>query len=66
MKLMKMDNNYVDRKTERRTRYNRKVKGKVTKDNKNFKNIRLEELRKQDANEELLDNGSVPTIHTQE
>ena len=63
---MTMDNNYVDRKTERRTRYNRKVKGKVTKDNKNFKNIRLEELRKQDANEELLDNGSVPTIHTQE
>ena len=40
-----MDNNYVDRKTERRTKYNRKVKGKVTKDNKNFKNIRLEELR---------------------
>ena len=63
---MKMDNNYVDRKTERRTRYNRKVKGKVTKDNKNFKNIRLEELRKQDANEELSDNGSVPTIYTQE
>ena len=62
---MTMDNNYVDRKTERRTRYNRKVKGKVTKDNKNFKNIRLEELRKQDADKELLD-GSVPTIHTQE
>jgi hypothetical protein len=62
---MKMDNNYVDRKTERRTKYNRKVKGKVTKDNKNFKNIRLEELRKQDADKELLD-GSVPTIHTQE
>ena len=61
-----MDDNYVDRKTERRAKYNRKVKGKVTKDNKNFKNIRLEELRKQDANEELLDNGSVPTIHTQE
>lgn len=60
-----MDNNYVDRKTERRTKYNRKVKGKVTKDSKNFKNIRLEELRKQDADKELLD-GSVPTIHTQE
>ena len=62
---MKMDNNYVDRKTERRNKYNRKLKGKVTKDNKNFKSIRLEELRKQDADKELLD-GSVPTIHTQE
>jgi hypothetical protein len=37
----------------------------VTKDNKNFKSIRLEELRKLEADEELLDDGSVSTIHTQ-
>jgi len=60
-----MDKNYVDRKTERRDKYHKKRKGKVTKDNKNFKSIRLEELRKQEANEELLDDGSVSTIHTQ-
>jgi hypothetical protein len=59
-----MDKNYVDRKSERRDKYNKKRKGKVTKDNKNFKSIRLEELRKLDADEELLD-GSVSTIHTQ-
>jgi hypothetical protein len=61
-----MDKNYIDRKTARRDNYHKKRKGKVTKDNKNFKSIRLEELRKQEADEELLDDGSVSTIHTQE
>jgi hypothetical protein len=61
-----MDKNYVDRKSERRDNYHKKRKGKITKENKNFKNIRLEELRKIDADEELLDDGSVSTIHTQE
>ena len=31
-----MDKNYVDRKTERRDKYDKKRKGKVTKDHKNF------------------------------
>ena len=29
-----MDKNYVDRKTERRDKYNKKRKGKITKDHK--------------------------------
>ena len=61
-----MDKNYVDRKSERRDNYHKKRKAKITKENKNFKNIRLEELRKIDADEELLNDGSVSTIHTQE
>ena len=60
-----MDKNYIDRKTVRRDKYHKKRKGKVTKNNKNFKSIRLEELKKLNADEELLD-GSVSTIHTQE
>jgi hypothetical protein len=60
-----MDKNYVDRKLERRDKYHKKRKGKITKENKNFKSIRLEELRKLDADKELLNDGSIPTIHTQ-
>ncbi len=60
-----MDKNYVDRKLERRDNYIKKRKNKIKKENKNFKSIRLEELRKLDADEELQD-GPVPTIYTQE
>ena len=54
-----MDKNYVDRKTERRNKYDKKRKGKITKDHKNFKSIKLEDI-------EDFKNGSIPTIHTQE
>lgn len=60
-----MDKNYVDRKTERRDKYNKKLKGKVTKDHKNFKSIKLEEIKKLEDIEDLK-NGSISTVHSQE
>ena len=50
-----MDKNYVDRKTERRDRYNKKYKGKATKSQKNFKSLRTDELNQQEASEDIRD-----------
>ena len=71
-----MDNNYLDRKSERRDRYNRKHKGKATKSQKNFKSLRTEQLNQQEAHEDIKDaskkeefkkeNGSISAVHTQE
>ena len=52
-----MDKNYVDRKTERRDRYNKKYKGKATKSQKNFKSLRTDELNQQEAKEDIKDAG---------
>ena len=52
-----MDKNYVDRKTERRDRYNKKYKGKATKSQKNFKSLRTDELNQQEAKEDIRDAG---------
>jgi hypothetical protein len=50
-----MDKNYVDRKTERRDRYNKKYKGKATKSQKNFKSLRTDELNQQEAKQDIRD-----------
>jgi len=50
-----MDKNYVDRKTERRDRYNKKYKGKATKSQKNFKSLRTDELNQQEARQDIRD-----------
>ena len=71
-----MDKNYLDRKSERRDRYNKKYKGKATKSQKNFKSLRTEQLNQQEAQEDVTDgdkkeefkkgNGSISAVHTQE
>ena len=48
-----------------RKKYDKKRKGKITKDHKNFKSIKLEEIKKLEDIEDFK-NGSIPTIHTQE
>jgi hypothetical protein len=50
-----MDKNYVDRKTERRDRYNKKYKGRATKSQKNFKSLRTDELNQQEAKQDIRD-----------
>ena len=66
-----LEKNYLDRKTERRGKFNKKRKGKVTKDHKNFKSIKIEELRSLESSEDLqlvqenID-GAVSAVHTQE
>ncbi len=50
-----MDKNYLDRKSERRDRYNKKYKGKATKSQKNFKSLRTDELNQQEAKEDIRD-----------
>jgi len=50
-----IDKNYVDRKTERRDRYNKKYKGKATKSQKNFKSLRTDELNQQEARQDIRD-----------
>ena len=52
-----MDKNYLDRKSERRDRYNKKYKGKATKSQKNFKSLRTDELNQQEAKEDIRDAG---------
>ena len=49
-----MDKNYLDRKSERRDRYNKKYKGKATKSQKNFKSLRTEQLKQQRCGGESL------------
>ena len=50
-----IDKNYLDRKTERRDKYNKKYKGKATKSQKNFKSLRTDELNHQEAREDIRD-----------
>ena len=52
-----MDKNYLDRKSERRDRYNKKYKGRATKSQKNFKSLRTEQLNQQEAQEDIKDAG---------
>lgn len=52
-----MDKNYLDRKTERRDRYNKKYKGKATKSQKNFKSLRTDQLKQKEAQEDIKDAG---------
>lgn len=48
-----MDNNYLDAKTERRSRYNKKVKSKSIKKERNIKKALEKELRKLESAEDL-------------
>ncbi len=48
-----MDNNYLDAKTERRSRYNKKVKSKGVKKERNLKKTLEKELRKLESEEAL-------------
>ena len=50
-----IDKNYLDRKTERRDKYNKKYKGKATKSQKNFKSLRTDELNQQEAKQDIRD-----------
>lgn len=66
-----IEKNYLDRKTERKEKYEKKHKGKVTKQHKNFKSVKIEELRILESKEDLRlvedsSDGSIPTVHTQE
>jgi hypothetical protein len=48
-----MDNNYLDVKAERRSRYNKKVKSKGVKRERNTKKSLEKELRKLESEEAL-------------
>jgi hypothetical protein len=48
-----MDNNYLDAKAERRSRYNKKVKSKGVKRERNTKKSLEKELRKLESEEAL-------------
>lgn len=48
-----MDNNYLDAKTERRGRYNKKIRFKNVKKEKNTKKALEKELRKLESEEDL-------------
>jgi len=47
------NNNYIDAKTERRNKYNKKHKGKPTKSQKNFKSLKREQLRMLDDEQDM-------------
>jgi len=48
-----MDNNYLDTKAERRSRYNKKDKSKGVKKERNIKKVLEKELRKLESEEAL-------------
>jgi hypothetical protein len=48
-----MDNNYLDAKSERRSRYNKKVRSKCVKKERNTKKALEKELRKLESEEAL-------------
>lgn len=48
-----MENNYLDVKSERRNRYNKKVRSKGVKKEKNLKKILERELKKLESEEAL-------------
>lgn len=49
----KTTNNYIDAKTERRNKYNKKHKGKPPKTHKNFKSLKREQLRMIDDEQDM-------------
>ena len=50
----KTNNNYIDAKTERRNKYNKKQhKGKPPKTHKNFKSLKREQLRMIDDEQDM-------------
>tara|TARA_R100000388_G_C7134980_1_gene107230 strand:+ start:90 stop:260 length:171 start_codon:yes stop_codon:yes gene_type:complete len=53
--MKKNNNNYIDAKTERRNKYNKKHKGKLTKTQKNYKSLRREQLRMLDDDKDMRD-----------
>jgi len=55
MKKNNNNNNYIDAKTERRNKYNKKHKGKPTRIQKNFKSLRREKLRMLDDEQDISD-----------
>ena len=71
-----MDKNYLDRKSERRDRYNKKYKGKATKseycDEHKISNTQMRFLEYTKINYTFLKeefdkkHGSISTIHSQE
>jgi hypothetical protein len=48
-----MDNNYLDVKAERRSRYNKKIRSKGVKKEKNIKKTLEKELRRLESEEAL-------------
>lgn len=53
--MKRNSDNYIDAKTERRNRYNKKHKGKPTKSQKNFKSLKREQLRMLDDEQDMRD-----------
>jgi len=53
--MKKPNNNYIDAKTERRSKYNKKHKGKPTRTQKNYKSLRREQLRMLDDDKDMRD-----------